>query len=183
MDIRRVVPDEQFTLARNVVLLQETGGQERIVGIWIGSIEGEAILILLESVEVPRPLTFNFAINLLEAAGGQLREVRVNRLVDKTFLAETIIQTPDGQERVVDARPSDAIALALTRNAPIRVAEAVMSEAAQLPSAAEADLPVDGKHVLGKTEILAEMERWRVQFAGEMERMGAERRASRQTSA
>jgi bifunctional DNase/RNase len=43
---------------------------------------------------VPRPLTFNFAINLLEAAGGQLRQVRVNKLVEKTFFAEAIIQTP-----------------------------------------------------------------------------------------
>jgi RNA polymerase sigma factor (sigma-70 family) len=183
IDVRRIVPNEQYTIGRNVVLLQETGGQRRILGIWIGAIEGEAILILLSGVEVPRPLTFNFAINLLEAAGGRLRQVRVNRLVNKTFFAETIIQAPDGQERLVDARPSDAISLALTRNAPIRVAEVVMTEAAWPPSGFEIDLRVDGERVLGKADILKEMERTRAQREAEMERLGAERRASRQTSA
>ena len=133
VDVRRIAPNEQYTIPRSFVLLQETGPQQRILGIWLGTMEGEAILMLLAGVDVPRPLTFTFAINVLEAAGGQLREVRVNQLVDKTFFAETIIQAPDGQVRVVDARPSDAIALALTRNAPIRVAEAVMQEAGWPP--------------------------------------------------
>jgi RNA polymerase sigma factor (sigma-70 family) len=182
VDVRRIVPNEQDTLPRGVVLLQETGAQQRILGIWIGPIEGEAILVLLADIEVPRPLTFTFAINLLEAIGGRLREVRINRLVDKTFFAEAIVQAPDGQERVVDARPSDAIPLALTRNAPIRVAEAVMREASWPASKFETDLRVDGTHVLGKADILAEMERRRVQLAAEIERMSAERRASGQTS-
>ena len=182
VDVRRIVPNEQDTLPRGVVLLQETGAQQRILGIWIGPIEGEAILVLLADIEVPRPLTFTFAINLLEAIGGRLREVRINRLVDKTFFAEAIVQAPDGQERVVDARPSDAIPLALTRNAPIHVAEAVMREASWPPSKFETDLRVDGTHVLGKADILAEIERRRVQLAAEMERVSAERRASGQTS-
>ncbi len=57
-------------------MLQETGGEQRLLGIWVGSGEGEAILILMSGIDVPRPLTFNFAINLLEAAGGQLRSAR-----------------------------------------------------------------------------------------------------------
>ena len=175
VDVRRVVPNERYTIARNVVLLQETGAQQRILGIWMGTIEGEAILMLLAGVDVPRPLTFNFAINLLEAAGGQLREVRVNRLVNKTYFAEAIIQAPDGQERAVDARPSDAIPLALTRNAPIRVADAVMEEAGWPPSRFETELAVDGTRVLGKADILNEMERFRAQFAAEMQQRSAER--------
>ena len=182
VDVRRIVPNEQYTIPRSVVLLQETGAEQRILGIWLSRMEGEAILMLLAGVDVPRPLTFTFAINLLEAAGGQLREVRVNQLVDNTFFAETIIQAPDGQERVVDARPSDAIALALTRNAPIRVAEAVMQEAGWPPARFETDLAVDGKRVLGKAEILEEMERRRAQFAAEMQQRTAERRALDQTS-
>ena len=185
VDVRRIVPNEQYTLARNVVLLQETGDPQRILGIWVGTIEAEAILMLLSNVDVPRPLTFSFAINLLEAVGGQLREVRVNRLVDKTFFAETIIEAHGGQH-IVDARPSDAISLALTRKAPIRVAEAVMNEAAWPPTGVDTDLPVDGERVLGKSDILSEIEHRRAQLEAEMRRMSddfRERRASRQTSA
>jgi len=181
IDVRRIVANEQDMLLRGVVLLQETGAQQRMLGIWIGPIEGEAILVLLAGVEVPRPLTFTFAINLLEAIGGRLREVRINRLVDKTFFAEAIVQAPDGQERVVDARPSDAIPLALTRNVPIRVAEAVMREASW-SSEFQAGMRADGQRILGKADILAEMERRRIQLAAEMERTSTERRASRQSS-
>jgi bifunctional DNase/RNase len=60
-------------------------------------------------------------------------EVRVHRLIDDTFYAVTVIQTPDGQERAVDCRPSDGVALALAVGAPIRVAEAVMKQSADTP--------------------------------------------------
>lgn len=185
-DIRRIVPKEQVSVARNVVLLQETGDQPRILGIWMGQFEAEMILILLSDVQIPRPLTFTFAISLLEAAGGQLCEVRVNKLVEKTFFAETVITGPDGRERIVDSRPRYAIALALTRGVPIRVAEEVMREAAHASSAAaNTDMPVDGTHVLGKADISKEMEDRRIQRDAEMERAAAEfekRRASGQTS-
>jgi RNA polymerase sigma-70 factor, ECF subfamily len=180
VDVRRIVPNEQYSLARNVTLLQETNEQQRILGIWIGSLEGEAILILLSGVKVPRPLTFNFSISLLEAAGGQLREVRVNKLVDKTFFAEAVIARPDGTVRLVDARPSDAIALALTRSAPIRVAEEVMREAAwATTAAADADVAVDGNRVLGRADIVRLMEEQRVQRESEMQKMGAETKRRR----
>ena len=184
VDVRRIVPNERYTIPRTVVLLQETGGDQRSLGIWVGSGEGEAILILLSGIDVPRPLTFNFAMNLLEAAGGQLREVRVNRLADRTFFAEAIIQTPEGHERVVDARPSDAIPLALIRHTPIRVAEAVMREASLAPDVVEGDLAVDGARVLGTAEILQEMNRMQAQRNAELEQSAAEareRRASRQS--
>jgi RNA polymerase sigma factor (sigma-70 family) len=182
LDVRRVLPNERFTIARHVVLLQETGESRRVLGVWVGAFESEAILILLSGVEVQRPLTFTFASRLVEATGARLREVRIQRLVDETFFAETVIQAPDGQERLVDARPSDAIALALASGAPIRVAEAVMSEEGQVPSDVEAVLPVDGTRVLGKGEIAQEMERMRVQRDTERQEFVAahrQRRASR----
>jgi len=153
IDVRRMTPAEPNAISRNVLLLQETGAQQRILGIWLGPLEGEAILILSEGVEVPRPMTFTFAINLLEAASGQLREVRVNQLVDRTYFSEAVVAAPDGKVRIVDARPSDAIALALTRGVPIRIAEAVMREASWPASRFEKQLPIDGNHVLGKADI------------------------------
>src|SRR5207248_2755255 len=75
-----------------------------------------------------RPLTFAFAGQLLEAAGARLREVRIARLVDETYYAQVVVEGPAG-ERAFDARPSDAIALALEADAPIRVSADVMHRA------------------------------------------------------
>ena len=148
IDVRRVLPDQEATIARNVVLLQEQGGAERILGIWIGAFESEAILLLLEGIELPRPLTFTYASNLLSAAGGRLVEVRVHRLTDDTFYAATVVQPSDGQERVIDCRPSDGVALALAVNAPIRVAEIIMQQSADTPRQVEEGLHADGQRVL-----------------------------------
>jgi uncharacterized protein len=179
VDIRRVLPNEQWTIARNVVLLQETGNRQRILGIWVGGFESEAILTLLSTIDVPRPLTFVFAGRLLQAAGGELREVRINRLVDETYFAETVIGTPDGTEQTVDSRPSDAISLALATGAPIRVAESVMRRTAEEPSQMESRIAVDGTRVLGKRQIADEMERFRAQRDAERADISARERARR----
>jgi bifunctional DNase/RNase len=78
----------------------------------------------------PRPLTFPFAARLLEAAGGRLQEVRIERLVDETFYAQVVVQSSAGT-RTFDSRPSDAIALALETGAPVSVARPVMDQAAR----------------------------------------------------
>jgi hypothetical protein len=86
-DLRRVLPDAQWTIARHLVPLQETQAPGRILGIAVGAFECEAILMLLSDVEMPRPMTFTYANSLLQAAGGHLVEVRVNRLAEETFYA------------------------------------------------------------------------------------------------
>jgi RNA polymerase sigma-70 factor (ECF subfamily) len=129
LDVRGTpqTPERPF---RNIVLLEETAGAQRVLPIWVGIFEADSIVILLEKVEMMRPLTFTFAANVLAAAGGRLLEVRINRLTsaDGTFFAEAVIEGPSGQ-RIVDCRPSDAICLALASGASIRVASAVMDEA------------------------------------------------------
>lgn len=125
-DVRRG-PDTPERPGRNVVLLEEVGGM-RVLPIWVGYFEGDSIVILLEKVETMRPLTFSFAASVLQAAAGELREVRVNHLTPEngTFFAEAIIDGPTGTH-IVDCRPSDAISLALAMAAPIRVAATVMA--------------------------------------------------------
>lgn len=90
--------------------------------------EGDAIAIALLRAEVHRPLTYAFAAHLLLVAGAQLREVHIQRLVDETCYAEAVVDGPGGPA-VVDARPSDAIALALETATPIRVSSEVMRQA------------------------------------------------------
>ena len=106
-----------------MLVLEEIGGERRLP-IWVGQFEGTAIALQLQKVEVPRPPTFSFVSSLLQASGGQLREVRVSKLVESTFYAVAVIEGVEGI-RTVDARPSDALALALVTGAPIRVEPAV----------------------------------------------------------
>jgi RNA polymerase sigma-70 factor (ECF subfamily) len=106
---------------RRIVMLEALEGDRRLP-IWIGTPEAEWIVAALEEIEHPRPGAHQFAGALLRAAGGELREVRVSRLAQHTFYATAVLG--DGTE--VDARPSDAITLALVTGAPIAVEPAVL---------------------------------------------------------
>ena len=123
---RRQVEDGQPS--RHFVVLDEVGG-ERSFPIWIGESEATALALHLERIAMPRPLTYAFAAQVLAAAGGQLREVRIDRLVGDVFFATAVVGGPEG-EREVDARPSDALNLALLMEAPIRVAEEIIASTA-----------------------------------------------------
>ena len=118
VDVRRAVATDDKP-ERNVVLLEESGGDRRLL-IWVGPFEAVALALGLREIDLPRPLTYRFAAGLLAAAGGSLREVRITRLEEGTFYAEAIVDGAAGQ-RSVDARPSDALTLALLVDAPVRV--------------------------------------------------------------
>jgi RNA polymerase sigma factor (sigma-70 family) len=111
---------------RRVVLLAEHDGQ-RLLPVWVGVFEGDAIAIGLLRAEARRPLTHVFAAQLLNAVRARLQEVRIDRLVDETFYAQAIVES-NGGTSVIDSRPSDAIALALETGAPIRVSAEVMQQ-------------------------------------------------------
>jgi RNA polymerase sigma factor (sigma-70 family) len=133
---------------RHIVVLEEVGGERRLP-IWIGMPEALSLVAALEEVELPRPGPYHFAQALLSAAGGALREVRVSRLADQVFYAVAVLA--DGTE--VDARPSDALTLALVTGVPIAVEPAVLDAAERLARerpglAAEASAPGDGATVL-----------------------------------
>jgi uncharacterized protein len=104
---------------KHVMIIHERAGARRLP-IWIGPAEAAALALTLESVETPRPFTYKLAIGLVEAAGARIDEVRITRLQDTFFYACVIVRGPDGA-REVDARPSDAVNLALAVGAPIRV--------------------------------------------------------------
>jgi RNA polymerase sigma-70 factor (ECF subfamily) len=119
------VVDVLRTDDRNVVVLEEAGSARRL-NIWIGPHEADFLAVHLEDLEMVRPLTYAFAARLLEAAGGRLEEVRVSRLADRTFYAEAVVVGSDGATRSVDARPSDALNLAVLLRRPVRVAREVL---------------------------------------------------------
>ena len=109
-----------------VVLLDEAG--RRILPIWIGRFEAQTITLHLLKRHLPRPMTYDFMANVLEASGARLEEVRVEALKETTFYAVARLRCGDAV-REVDARPSDAINLALHTGCPISVTEEVMEEA------------------------------------------------------
>ena len=100
-----------------VVLLQETDG-DRVLPIWIGPSEANAIAMKLEGVALQRPLTHDLFVSIMAGLGGALRRVTITRVEDSTYFAELIIDR-DGDVVSIDARPSDSIALALRADARI----------------------------------------------------------------
>lgn len=106
-----------------IVLLREADG-ERYLPIWIGAVEATAIAFAQQGVLPPRPLTHDLVKNLLEATGNALTEVRITEMNDGVFYAVMVLDS--GVE--IDARPSDAIALAMRTGARIVCAEDLLDE-------------------------------------------------------
>lgn len=112
-----------------VVILKERDG-ERWLPIFIGAAEAQSISFLLQGLEYARPMTYDLFSHILEEGGVSVLSSTVNDLKDNTFYAVVELRIASGEIRRVDARPSDAIALALKSKAVIQVSEKVMEGAA-----------------------------------------------------
>jgi len=114
--------------SRFVVILKDEK-QSRWLPIVVGSTEAQAIALQLEKISPPRPLTHDLIKNLLESINVKVSRVVVNDLRENTYFALIGLQR-NGDSKDIDARPSDAIAVALRMKAPIFVEEEVMQKAA-----------------------------------------------------
>ena len=113
------------------VILREAGGNRRIP-IIIGYPEAQAIECKLQEVVTPRPLTHDMMVNFMTAFGVTLKEIEIKKLPNGIFAANLLFS--DGENtRIVDARSSDGIALAIRVGAPIYTSDEVMQEAGFLP--------------------------------------------------
>ena len=117
-----------------VVVLKEID-TERYLPIWIGPFEADAITIQLQGVQVARPLTHDLLKSIIDEMGATVSHIMVNELKNDTFYAR-IVMDINGSSMEIDARPSDAIALAVRVNAPLFVAEEVMEMASIIPEKA-----------------------------------------------
>ena len=118
-----------------IVILKDKDG-DRVLPIWVGIFEANAIALQIENIATPRPMTHDLLRNVISDLNGQVDRVVVCDLKDNTFYA--IIHLPVRGERVaVDARPSDAIALALRTRSPILVEETVIDNAKTVDFSAE----------------------------------------------
>jgi bifunctional DNase/RNase len=110
-----------------IVVLKDSD-EKFLLPIWVGIFEANAIALQLENVETPRPMTHDLLRNFIEELNARVTQVVINDLKDSTFFAQ--IRLISGERTVeMDARPSDAIALALRMEAPIYVAQAVLDQA------------------------------------------------------
>jgi hypothetical protein len=110
-----------------IVVLKDVAS-ETVMPIWVGIFEANAIAIEIEKVAVPRPMTHDLIRNLIRHLNARLERVVISELNDDTFFATLWLRQGD-EPMVIDARPSDAIALALRADCPIYVTEEVMQSA------------------------------------------------------
>jgi hypothetical protein len=126
-----------------VVLLRERHGG-RVLPIWIGPAEANAIAMELQGVKAQRPLTHDLFKQVLSGLGGELRRVVIAAVRENTYFAELHIHRGD-EVFHVDARPSDSIALALRLHAPIFSAEQLFADAAIDAGEAASDRGMDSQ--------------------------------------
>lgn len=136
-----------------VILLRPLADDDesgRMLPIWIGAQEATSIAIAVEGAEPPRPLAHDLMKTILETVSADVERVEVTRIDDGTFYAEITLVLGSGK-RVLDARPSDAIALASRLGAPIWVADEVL---------ADAGIPVAAMEFEDEEEKLEEFKRF-----------------------
>ena len=120
-------------VTRSPIVLLKDGSDRRALPIYIGQDQAKAIISALEKQTPPRPLTHDLLVNILEAADMILERVLIHSLQDNTFYALLCVRQGEVKKEI-DARPSDAIAVALRTGSPIWVMEEVI---------ADASIPVD----------------------------------------
>lgn len=141
-----------------IVVLKDESGQIALP-IWIGMAEATSIASAIKQVPMVRPLTHDLMYNLLNELGVSLQRVMITELKDSTYYSELILAQGE-RIFIQDARPSDAIALALRASAPIFVAEKVLEQArvamqeGQNPISSEGvEVPAEGQTGEGSSEV------------------------------
>ncbi len=118
-----------------IVILKDADDQ-RTLPIWVGPVEANAIAIQMENITTPRPMTHDLLVRVMADLGATIDRVVVADLAENTFYAQLILRHGEGVV-VIDARPSDALALALRTKARVFVSEHVLDRAQSLDTSAE----------------------------------------------
>lgn len=139
MQVEMKVKNLAFDLSKSgaMVFLEEMNGK-RILPIWIGIFEANAIALELRKINTARPMTHDLILNIIKGLAAKVVKIVVTELKDNTFYAAIHVNTKDG-EIVIDSRPSDAIAIALRVGTAIYVAEEVINQAGRYEEAKAGD--------------------------------------------
>lgn len=112
-------------VSKSPVMVLKALNEKKVIPIWIGLNEANAIALELENVSSPRPMTHDLMKSIMANLEAVLAKVIITDIVENTYYAELIIEK-DGEQRVIDCRPSDAVALALKNRAKIYVSKQVL---------------------------------------------------------
>jgi len=115
------------TEGEQIVVLTEKGGDRRLP-ILIGICEAHAIQIGVHRIQPPRPWTHDLLCSVIDTLGGKISRIVINDLSDRTYYARLMVNGEDGEEKEIDARPSDAIAVAVRAGCPIFVEDTVLEQ-------------------------------------------------------
>jgi bifunctional DNase/RNase len=126
-----------------IVVLGEQDEPKRLLPMVIGPSEAGAIAQAIAGSEPARPLTHDLLASVTRAVGAEVRSAEITQQSDGTFLAELVVTNAAGDDRRVDARPSDAIAVALRCRAPVLVNEGVLDDSGVLPPVPDDDTLID----------------------------------------
>jgi bifunctional DNase/RNase len=130
MELSKIIIDEKHQ--DQMIVLKEKDAN-RLLPIVIGYSEANAIKMRLGGAVPPRPLTHDLLQSMLVALETTLEKVVIDKLEESTFHAKLYLRAADGRQHIVDARPSDSIALAVRVKAPLFVAEDVVKRAEIFP--------------------------------------------------
>ncbi len=116
------------SLTESIIFLDETEGT-RILPIWIGPMEAQAIAIRLSGYPSPRPMTHDLLFSVIKTLGLTVKRVTITDIVENTYYSQLHLAEPDGSNlRLVDSRPSDSVALAVRFGCPIFINENVFEK-------------------------------------------------------
>lgn len=130
VELSKIIIDEKRQ--DQVIVLKEKGG-DRQIPIVIGFMEASSIKTKVTGIEVPRPMTHDLISVVIESLGAKIERILIDRLEQNTYFAKLEIRTKEGEIKLIDARPSDSIAMAVRLKTPIFVSEEVLSKAAMNP--------------------------------------------------
>ncbi len=125
MELNKIVIDEKRH--DQLIVLKEKGGP-RVLPIVIGLNEASAIKLKISGFNPPRPLTHDLLQTAIESLAGKVEKVLIDKLEENTFHAKLILKDSSGEVKVIDARPSDSIALAVRARVPIFVEDAIIEQ-------------------------------------------------------
>lgn len=121
-----------------IIILKDSKG-EKVLPIWVGVFEANAIALEMEKISTPRPMTHDLIKNIISGLSAEINHICVSDLKDNTFYAVISVRI-NGNDVDIDSRPSDAIAVALRFKAPILVAKKVLEEARSFDITHESNL-------------------------------------------
>lgn len=126
MELNKIIIDEKRQ--EQIIVLKEKTG-ERLLPIIIGFPEASSIKMNLSQIKAPRPMTHDLLRSIIDTLGAKVEKIVVDDLLSNTFHAKIFLTTQNNEQKIIDARPSDSVALAVRTKSPIFVEDDVLNKA------------------------------------------------------